>query len=363
MKSSARRAVAFALVVAIVFEAALFGSKETSSIYQHAPWLNDPYDTAVSFALFCVPLIVVPSALRLLASWRLPDREAPDRLADLLRACGVALVVVAVTLAACWAAVVAGANRAAWNSTVAIQIAALTLFTLAAIACAVGIRRAALALRRDAGANGRTSRPAPDWLGDMIGAGRLLAGVCGPAGRPVTRVLEWADDRVMPHVRRHPMRAAAVIGAAVGLLVSISQSVNEGYRPVVAAVFFWVTASGVFAFVVTAGSYLRVIRTDRPRSPRAPLIHATVLAAAAVPVALAFRASLWSLTGARPHSAGVGVLFVLLASVALVAFGASLAGERIARPRRDSSRALPSSADTVSAETYRQRARRARTGR
>ncbi|HSR84194.1 MAG TPA: hypothetical protein VLM11_08445, partial [Streptosporangiaceae bacterium] len=123
MKSGAPRAVAAALVLSAIFEALLFGSKEAPAVYSHAPWLNDPYDTAVSFALFCTPLIVVPSALRLLAGWRLPDRGAPERLADLLRASGVALVVVAVTLAACWAAVAAGANRAAWTSVTGAQVA------------------------------------------------------------------------------------------------------------------------------------------------------------------------------------------------------------------------------------------------
>jgi hypothetical protein len=64
MKSSAPRVVTSSLVLAAIFEAAPFGSKETLAAYRHAPWLNDPYDTAVSFALFCIPLIVVPSGLR-----------------------------------------------------------------------------------------------------------------------------------------------------------------------------------------------------------------------------------------------------------------------------------------------------------
>ena len=67
MKPGAVRAIACSLGVSAVFEAALLASKETPAIYDHAPWLNDPYDTAVSFALFCLPLIAIPSGLRLLA--------------------------------------------------------------------------------------------------------------------------------------------------------------------------------------------------------------------------------------------------------------------------------------------------------
>jgi hypothetical protein len=342
MKVSARGAVISSLVLATIFEAALFGSKETAAVYSHAPWLNDPYDVAVSFALFCIPLIVALTAIRLVASWWLPDRDAPARLADLLRASGVALVVVALTLGACWAALAAGANRTAWNPATAVQVAVLTLCSAGTIASALGIRRAGVALRHaattwraGAEANGQMSSGAPDWLDDMTGVGRLLAGLGGPPGRLVTRVLDRADERVIPLVRRHPIGAAAVLASAVGLLVTIPQSLNEGYVPPVAAVFFCIATSGVFAFAVTAGSYLRVVRTERRATPKAPLVRATVLGAAVVPVALAFRASLWSLVGAHPRGS-FGALLLLLASAALLGFGLTIVGERIVRARRGS---------------------------
>lgn len=345
MKVSARRAVISSLVLATIFEAALFGSKETPAVYSHAPWLNDPYDAAVSFALFCIPLIVALTAIRLLASWRLPDRGAPERLADLLRASGVALVVVALTLGACWAALAAGANRTAWNPATAVQVAVLTLCSAGTIASAVSIRRAGVALRRaattsraDAEANGPAPRGAPDWLGDMTGVGRLLAGLGGPPGRLVTRVLDRADGRVIPLVRRHPIGAAAVLASVVGLLVTIPQSLNEGYVPLVAAVFFCIATSGVFAFAVTAGWYLRVVRTERPATPRAPVVRATVLGAAAIPVALAFRASLWSLVGAHQRGSSFGALLLLLASAASLGFGVTMVGARIVRARRGSAK-------------------------
>jgi len=346
----AHRVVLAVLVFATVFEAALYVTKETPAIYDHAPWLNDPYDTALSFALFCVPLIGVPSSLRLLAGRR--DSQSRQRLADLIRACGVTLAVIAATLAACWAAVAQGANRPAWTSITAIQVIGLVLLTAGSFAGAVGLRAAAVALRPGGGvaappsasyaphppdAPPSTSRANPDWLGDLVDAGRLTAGLCGPARGPLTRLLDWADHEIVPVVRHHPISTAAVLSAAAGMLVAISQSVGEGYRADVAITFFGIVTSGVFAFVVVAGWYLRVVRSDRPAA-RAPVLRAIVLAAAAVPVALAFRAALWPLLGMRPQNSGLPALCLLLGAAALLVFVATLAAHRFARPPRAASR-------------------------
>jgi len=346
----ARRVVVAVLTFAAVFEAALYITKETPAIYDHAPWLNDPYDTALSFALFCVPLIGVPSGLRLLAGRRgSPSRQ---RFADLIRACGVALAVIAATLAACWAALAQGANRQAWSSVTALQVIGLVLLSAGSVAGAVGLRMAAAALRpgREVAAPPSTgsephppdalpltSRANPDWLGDLVNAGRLMAGLCGPGRGPLTRLLAWADHEIAPVIRRHPIGTAAALSATVGTLVAISQSVSEGYRIGLAVTFFGIVTSGVFAFVVVAGWYLRVVRSDRP-ARRGPVLRAIVLAAAAVPVALAFRAGLWPLLGMRPQDSGLAALCLLLATAALIAFTASLAADRVARSRRAATR-------------------------
>jgi hypothetical protein len=330
------------LAFAAIFEAALYITKETPAIYDHAPWLNDPYDTAVSFALFCVPLIGVPSALRLFASRG--RQQSRRRLSDLIRACGVALAIIAVTLAACWAAVAQGANRSAWTSVTAIQVIGLVLLSAGAGAGAAALRASAAALRRDGeaattsatGAPGApagapsTREPDPDWLGDLIDAGQLVAGRFGPARRPLARLLDWAGHQIVPVIRRHPVGAAAVLSAAVGMLVAISQSVNEGYGVGLAGTFFGITTSGVFAFVVVAGWYLRVVRSDRP-AERAPVLRAIVLAAAAVPVALAFRAALWSFVGLQPRDGGLPALALLVGAAAVLVFTASLTASRVAR--------------------------------
>lgn len=343
---SARRAVVAVLVLAAVFEAAMYVTKETPAIYDHAPWLNDPYDTPVSFALFCVPLIVVPSALRLLACCR--RSQSRRRLADLIRACGVALAVIAATLAACWAAFAQGANQPAWTSVTTIQVVTLALLSAGSVAGAAGLRVAAAALRRggDVAATQspiRTPHPPdaapsiseadPDWLSDLVDAVRVVAGLCGPARGPLMRLLDCADHRIVPAIRSHPIGTAAVLSAAVGMLVAISQSVGEGYRAEVAVTFFGITTSGIFAFVVVAGWHLRVVRSERS-AKRAPVLCAIVLAAAAVPLALAFRAALWPLLGLRHNDSGLTALCLLLGAAALLAFTASLAAVRIGRSRR-----------------------------
>jgi hypothetical protein len=323
------------LVVAGVFELAVYGSKEVPALYDHAPWLNDPYDTAVSFALFCVPLVAVPSAIRLLAGHGQPP--AAGRLIDLIRACDVTLTAIALTLAACWSALAASANRPAWTSVTGIQVAALGLISAGTVAAAVGLRVAATALRRDAPAvpgNGPTGDN-PDWLDDLVEVGQRLATLAGPAGRPVRRALTWSGARAVPVIRRHPVGTAAVVATATGALVAIAQSVGEGYRLDLAVVFFTITASGVFAFVMVAGSYLRVVRADRPGRRPTAVLRAAVLAAAAVPITLAFRTPLWSLVGARSEASGLPALCLLLAAAALVAFTASLAAQHLATaPRR-----------------------------
>jgi fatty acid desaturase len=91
----------------------------------------------------------------------------------------------------------------------------------------------------------------------------------------------------------------------------------------------------VFAFVVTAGWYLHVVRADAPSQRQAAVLRAAVLAAAVVPVALAFRASLWSLAGASPEASGLPALCLLLVAAALIGFTASLAAEHLARGRRE----------------------------
>jgi hypothetical protein len=50
------KAVFSTLSTAIVFFLFTMPTKQVKPVYDYAPWLNDPYDTLYSFAMFFVPL-------------------------------------------------------------------------------------------------------------------------------------------------------------------------------------------------------------------------------------------------------------------------------------------------------------------
>ena len=77
-------------------------------------------------------------------------------------------------------------------------------------------------------------------------------------------------------------------------------------------------------------SYIRRESVTRLIVDRFPAT--AVLACAAIPVALAFRAALWSLVGANPQRSGLPALWLLLLSAAAIAFVLTLAAERLLRP-------------------------------
>ena len=51
-----RRAVFGTIWAAAVFFV-FAATKELKTVYGHSPWLNDPYDTVISTAMFFVPLV------------------------------------------------------------------------------------------------------------------------------------------------------------------------------------------------------------------------------------------------------------------------------------------------------------------
>jgi hypothetical protein len=88
-RPSIRRAVFGTLWTVAVFFV-FTATKEMKSIYNHAPWLNDPYDTFISFTMFFVPLV----AAFLLVQVSLCLRSQPlsvARVVSILRACRVAI--------------------------------------------------------------------------------------------------------------------------------------------------------------------------------------------------------------------------------------------------------------------------------
>lgn len=105
----AGRAVMATLAAAVVFVAFAFTAKEVRPIYAHAPWQNDPYDAATSFAIFLVPLGIALVLVRALLSRR--DAPLPAaRFVGALRASVIVLATVAVTLVGDWISVGVGAE-------------------------------------------------------------------------------------------------------------------------------------------------------------------------------------------------------------------------------------------------------------
>ena len=147
------------------------------------------------------------------------------------------------------------------------------------------------------------------------------------------RLLGWAGRDVLPAIRRHPLGTAAAVAAGFAVVVTTSQSVNEGYRVGTSLLFFCVVTAGVFAFLAVAGAYLRVVRTAGATRRSRRLVRATVLGCAAVPVALAFRAALWPF-GATAQHGGLAALWLLLAAAAALTFGVTLLAARVAHPQR-----------------------------
>src|ERR1700733_13257306 len=73
----------------------------SSPVYEHAPWLNDPYDTLYSFAMFLVPLATAFFLLQVSLCRKVGVLPA-ERGRSVLGGCRVAAIVISATLASCW---------------------------------------------------------------------------------------------------------------------------------------------------------------------------------------------------------------------------------------------------------------------
>ncbi len=346
------RAVFGALLAAAVFSVCTGPVKQIAPLYDHAPWLNDPFDTAVSFAMFFVPLI----AACCLARVSLCRRSEPlpvARVRDLLRGCRVLLAAAAATLLSEWVSVAIGANRAQWNDATWLQVGLLALMTALTVRAAVSMRRVpALPLPLSAapvpdsgttgnpgavpdagraalsGAAAASAGPAasgmaltPDWLTDMVVIAARESRWLGPFQRPVVSLLGWAELRLLRVVRRHPLWAAGFAAAAFGLAAGARQGTAEGYAASVTLTVIGLLACGMFALLVVAGSYLGLVRSSthllgRQRSA----VDAGVLTCVGVLVAFAFRYHLWWIVGSHNAVAGLTQLLALLGISAFAVF-------------------------------------------
>jgi len=323
-----RRAIIATLLAAAVFSVTAGPVKQIKVLYDHAPWLNDPYDTFVSFAMFFVPLLTVGCLARVLLCRR-AEPLSVQRVTDLLRGCRVVLGLIVVTALAEWVAVAAGANRAQWTGATWLQVGFLALTT---VLTAIALVRLGPIPQRGA-RRGRASGPdAADWLADAIVMLGQQSRRLGPLASPARAGLNWIDRHVAAPVRRHPLWAAAAAAAVFGIVTGGIQAIREGYAAGPALLTVSLLGCGMFAFLVAAGGYLGFVRgpsilTGVPRR----LLDAGVITCVSLLAALAFRNSLWWVVGSTATAAGLSALTLLLAITALTVFALVLALETVLR--------------------------------
>lgn len=326
------RAVFGSLALAAVFVLAFLPAPSLPTMWSNGPWAQDPYHVVVSFGVMLVPLAAVLCLSRVPLCRR--DEPLPTRRArDLLRVSRVLVALVSVTVASTWISVAWPAQRYSWTGPTVAAFAELAVLTVA-------LPWAGALLRQGFKAPVRAGLH-PDWLADVIAVGERASGRLGSRRPRALAVLDWTDANVITGIRRRPLSAAAVLAAAFGVAVALSQGVQEGYPPGGYLLFFLVAASGVFAFLVIAGSHLGLVVNDEPRPAagaraalRECLVHAAVAASASVPVAVAFRSVAWSAFGITEQQAGWRDLNELVLAAAAVTAVITVAAESLARSRQ-----------------------------
>jgi hypothetical protein len=313
-------AILSTLWAAFVFSIFTGPVKQIKPLYDHAPWLNDPYDTVVSFAMFLVPLIAACCLVRVLLCRRFEPLPKP-RVVDLLRGCQVVLAAISFTLLTEWIALAAGASRSAWDGATWLQVGALALLTILTARAVVNLRRAEPPVL-DRGAD---AQPTSDWLTDMVVIVARQSHRLGPLRRPTLRTLSCIERRLIGVVRGHTLWSAALVCLAFGAAVGVNQGLREGYDVPSTLMAVVLLGCGMFGLLVGSGSYLGLVRSRNPlHGVRRRAVDAGVLACILVLVPFALRYHLWWIVGSRDAVAGIPQLAELLgifaASIFIVVF-------------------------------------------
>jgi hypothetical protein len=338
-RSGLRRPVFGSLVLAGVFFLCTAPVKQIPGLYNHAPWLNDPFDTVISFMMFFVPLIALCCVPRLLLCRRSEPLPAA-RARDLLRGCRVIAAAVALTLATEWISLLIGENRAQWNGATWLQAAALVMMSAAAGWVIRQLHRAGLP-----GVPRGETRPAPDWLGDTLQLLRQRCDRLGPLSRPARGLFARTDQALAGTLRQHPLLAALAACAVFGTGAGVNQGIRENYFPSAIVITCTLLTVGMFGLLTAAGSYLGLIRaTTHLRGPRRRAADAAVVTSIVILVPFALRGHLWWLVGSTNADAGIPQLVQLLAICAVAAFAATYLLESALHLYRD--RGPPTAGDS-----------------
>lgn len=326
----AARALMATAVGAALFTAFAAVTTQVAAVRAVSPWQDDPYDVVVTFTMFFVPALSAVAALRVLLCRRVEPLPA-YRVDQLLRSALLVSALIEITVLADWISLVVRANRHLWSHRTPVLVAALGVVSVVAVAVHRVVCRARVVASSHRVDDG-------DWLGDVAA---FVALVAARTGDP----LRFAGFRrfvavVVRFVRAHFVVLAAVGSIAVGTLVVARLSVAEGSSGgALFAVEAFVFAGGTFAFVMVADVWLRLAIPPQGARHTVGRVGATV-AAATLPVSLAVRGPIWSVTG---HANGVRtpeqLAVVTLTSAVVCGVVAGMIAYAVTSARRRMSRA------------------------
>ncbi|MFE3654050.1 hypothetical protein ACFXO2_40815 [Streptomyces sp. NPDC059152] len=253
-------------------------ASQVAAVRAASPWQDDPYDAVVSLTQFTVPVLALAIAVRMLV-WRGPG--GPDRAQQTGRAAGAMTVLIGLTAAFEWAAVLVGAHATSRGTWTSVLIGGLTVVSgLTAVVTAL--------LVRGRGPRGASARWQHDWLGDAIA-------VCDRI--PVLR--NRVGPRAVAWVRRRAMTVFVGLSALAAVGIAGSLAIGERWtNPLLIAWALAIETTAFLAFCVlsnaVAGFVARPPRTRSRRVAEAAMVAGCV----AIQVAMAFRDALWSALGA-----------------------------------------------------------------
>jgi hypothetical protein len=291
------------VIASVLFVAFAVTVKDVRQLADQAPWGEDPYDALFSFAIFFVPAILGLLLLRL-PLCRASESIPVSRVIDVVRACRLSVGIVLGTLVAGWMSVAASISVGT-SPTARLLIAGLGLES-----------RLSLGAARSMG-----NRQGPDWLADASALATQLASRLGAESSSPRRQVAVAGRTIEAAVRSSPFKAALVAALAFGAFVALG-ALFEGDPPILGLLLGVVGTGGMLAFLVTAGTYLGLVRTHERsrRLPDGPISRAAFVSVATLPVTVAFRDSLWWLAGSNPDAARTPELAGLLGLVAVTIF-------------------------------------------
>jgi hypothetical protein len=193
---------------------------------------------------------------------------------------------IGLTLAFEWAAVAVGAHAPAWGPWTSVLIGGLAVTSLLAGAEAALLARG----RRPRGAAGRWRH---DWLDDIITVCGRVPALRGAAPRAAPRAAAW--------LRRHAAAGFAALSALAAVVIAGGLAVSEAWTsPLLVAWALIVEMTGYFAFFMICNAVAGFVARPPRARPRRVAEASAVAGGAAVQVAVAFRAELWTVIGTGP---------------------------------------------------------------